>query len=128
MDYANDLGLTPVMLSFLKDLFGKRQLSFKGGEDEWVPWITQISPWYINEDYEAVGLRVPLGNIDFFIHGENLLAKYWKQEQVKNSRPFMVIHEWRNAKCDDVSERFVDNFQTSMQIFPEFIDPFGKGN
>lgn len=124
MDYANDLGPTPVMLNLLEELSRKRQLPFRRGEDEWIPWITQVNPWYLNEEYEAVGLRIPLGNIDFFIHGENLLAKHWKQNQIKDLRPFEVLHEWKSVELDNVFERST----ISTQKLPKFINPFGKNS
>lgn len=122
MEYTYDLKPTPMMFNLLKELFKKRQMEFDSFDCDYIPWITQLNPWYKNEEYEAVGLKVPLGDIDFFIHGENLLPKYWKEEQAKNKRPYEVLHEWENAKCESVFERSI----MSTQELPSFINPFGK--
>lgn len=108
-------------LELIEFLFDKRKIKFNRSHAQYEGEFNPLKP-YTSSHGDFLGIRIDLKPIDFIVHAENLFVKYWKEHQVKNKLPYVVLHEWPGAESTSYWDRVTPN----PKPFPDFIDYQGK--
>jgi len=118
---SSDITFSPFVFSLLESLCKMQAGNLVVSDD---PNNGDLNPLmaYNSSHGDFLGSRFSFEPIDFFIHGENLFVRYWKEHQRSKDLPFVVLHEWRNAQTEDMQIR---RDPVGLPV-PDFIDIYGK--